>query len=142
MSEIKQNSPYDQEVSGRIVANVRITVSIGKEQIESSEMLRKKSGAKNQSEYIRKAIEMYNEYILNPEDAKWKSPMAKSVENSVKNMLKHYERLVFKNEVMIAKLYWLMVRRLDVKQEWGDEIHQVAVFDAKRTHGEFNSPKE
>ena len=68
--------------------------------------------------------------------------MAKSVENSVKNMLKHYERLVFKNEVMIAKLYWLMVRRLDVEQEWGDEIHQVAVFDAKRTHGEFNSPKE
>ena len=85
---------------------------------------------------------MYNEYIENPDDAKWKSPMAKSVEHSVKNMLKHYERLVFKNEVMIAKLYWLMVRRLDVKQEWGDEIHQVAVFDAKRTHGEFNSPKE
>lgn len=124
------------------MANVRITVSLGKEQIESSEKLMKLSGAKNQSEYIRKAIETYNEYILNPEDAKWKSPMAKSVENLVKNMLKHYERLVFKNEVMIAKLYWLMVRRLDVEQEWGDEIHQVAVFDAKRTHGEFNSPKE
>ncbi|MBQ4517716.1 MAG: hypothetical protein II997_03915 [Clostridia bacterium] len=142
MAEIKQNSSYDKEVSGRIVANVRITVSLRKEQIESSEMLMKLAGAKNQSEYIRKAIETYNEYILNPEDAKWKSPMAKSVENSVKNMLKHYERLVFKNEVMIAKLYWLMVRRLDVEQEWGDEIHQVAVFDAKRTHGEFNSPKE
>lgn len=85
---------------------------------------------------------MYNEYILNQDDAKWKSPMAKSVENSVKNMLKHYERLVFKNEVMIAKLYWLMVRRLDVEQEWGDEMHQVAVFDAKCTYGEFNSPKE
>ncbi len=28
------------------------------------------------------------------------------------------------------------------EQEWGDEIHQVAVFDAKRTHGEFNYPKE
>ena len=142
MAEFKRNSPYDKEVSDRIVANVRITVSLGKEQIESSEMLMKLSGAKNQSEYIRKAIEMYNEYISNPEDAKWKSPMAKSVENSVKNMLKHYERLVFKNEVMIAKLYWLMVRRLDVEQEWGDEIHQVALFDAKRTHGEFNSPKE
>ena len=142
MAELKRNSPYDKEVSGRIVANVRITVSLGKEQIESSEMLMKLSGAKNQSEYIRKAIETYNEYILNPEDAKWKSPMAKSVENLVKNMLKHYERLVFKNEVMIAKLYWLMVRRLVVELEWGDEIHQVAVFDAKRTHGEFNSPKE
>lgn len=142
MTEIKRNSPYDKEVSGRIVANVRITVSLGKEQIESSEMLMRLAGAKNQSEYIRKGIEMYNEYIQNPDDAKWKSPMAKSVENSVKNMLKHYERLVFKNEVMIAKLYWLMVRRLDVMQEWGDEIHQVAVFDAKRTHGEFNSPKE
>ena len=124
------------------MANVRITVSLGKEQIESSEMLMKLSGAKNQSEYIRKAIEMYNEYIESPDDAKWKSPMAKSVENLVKNMLKHYERLVFKNEVMIAKLYWLMVRRLDVEQKWGDEIHQVAVLDAKRTHGEFNSPKE
>ena len=85
---------------------------------------------------------MYNEYIESPDAAKWKSPMAKLVENSVKNMLKHYERLVFKNEVMIAKLYWLMIRRLDVEQEWCDEIHQVAVFDAKRTHGEFNSPKE
>ena len=85
---------------------------------------------------------MYNEYIECPDDAKWKSPMAKLVENSVKNMLKHYERLVFKNEVMIAKLYWLMVRRLDVMQEWGDEIHQVAVFNAKCTHGEFNSPKD
>lgn len=142
MAEVKRNSPYDKEVSGRIVANVRITVSLGKEQIESREMLMKLSGAKNQSEYIRKAIEMYNEYILNQDDAKWKSPIAKSVENSVKNMLKHYERLVFKNEVMIAKLYWLMIRRLDVMQEWGDEIHQVAVFDAERTHGEFNSPKE
>jgi len=107
------------------VANVRITVSLGKEHIESSETLMKLSGAKNQSEYIKKAIEMYNEYISNPEDAKWKSPMAKSVEHSVKNMLRHYERLVFKNEVMIAKLYWLMIRRLDVMQEWGDEIHQV-----------------
>lgn len=142
MAEIKRNSPYDKEVSGRIVANVRITVSLSKEQVESSKMLMKLAGTKNQSEYIRKAIEMYNEFILNPNDAKWKSPMAKSVENSVKNMLKHYERLVFKNEVMIAKLYWLMVRRLNVEQEWGDEIHQVAVFDAKRTHGEFNSPKE
>ena len=142
MAKIKRNSPYDKEVSGRIVENVRITVSIGKEQIESSEMLMKLSGCKNQSEYIRKAIEMYNEYVESPDDAEWKSPIAKSVEHSVKNMLKHYERLVFKNEVMIAKLYWLMVRRLDVEQEWGDEIHQVAVFDAKRTHGEFNSPKE
>ena len=124
------------------MANARITVSLSKEQIESSEILMKLSGCKNQSEHIRKAIEMYNEYIESPDDAKWKSPMAKSVENSVKNMLKHYERLVFKNEVMIAKLYWLMVRRLDVEQKWGDEIHQVAVFDAKRTHGEFNSPKE
>ena len=142
MAEIKRNLPYDKEVLGRIVANVRITVSLSKEQIESSEMLMKLSGAKNQSEYIRKAVEMYNEYIQSPDDAKWKSHIAKSVENSVKNMLKHYERLVFKNEVMIAKLYWLMVRRLDVMQEWGDEVHQVAVFDAKRTHGEFNSPKE
>ena len=142
MAEIKRNSPYDKEVSGRIVANVRITVSLSKEQLESSEILMKFSGAKNQSEYIRKAIEMYNEYIESPDDTKWKSSMAKSVENSVKNMLKHYERLVFKNEVMIAKLYWLIVRRLDVAQEWGDEIHQVAVLDAKRTHGEFNSLKE
>ena len=142
MAEIKRISPYDKEVSGRIVENVRITVSIGKEQIESSEMLMKLAGTKNQSEYIRKAIEMYNEYIDSPDDAKWKSPIAKSVENSVRNMLKHYERLLFKNEVMIAKLYWLMIRRLDVEQEWGDEIHQVALFDAKRTHGEFNSPKE
>lgn len=123
MAEVKRNSPYDKEVSDRIVANVRITVSLSKEQIESSKMLMKLAGAKNQSEYIRKAIEMYNEYISNPDDAKWKPPMAKSVENSVKNMLKHYERLVFKNEVMIAKLYWLMVRRLDVMQEWGNEIH-------------------
>ena len=142
MAEIKRNSPYDKEVSGRIVANVRITVSLSKEQIETSEMLMKFSGCKNQSEYIRKAIQMYNEYIESPDDMKWKSPMAKSVEYSVKNMLKHYERLVFKTEVMIAKLYWLMVRRLGVEQEWCDEIHQVAVFDAKRTHGEFNSPKE
>lgn len=118
MAEIKRNSLYDKEVSGRIVANVRITISLSKEQIESSEMLMKLSGCKNQSEYIRKAIEMYNEYIFNPDDAKWKSPMSKSVENLVKNMLKHYERLVFKNEVMIAKLYWLMVRRLGVEQEW------------------------
>ena len=77
MAEIKRISPYDKEVSGRIVANVRITVSLSKEQIESSEMLMKLSGAKNQSEYIRKAIEMYNEYIESPDDAKWKSPMAK-----------------------------------------------------------------
>ena len=56
--------------------------------------------------------------------------------------MKQEKALVFKNEVMIAKLYWLMVRRLDVEQEWGDEIHQVALFDAKRTHGEFNSLKE
>lgn len=41
-------------VSDRIVANVRITVSLGKEHIESSEMLMKLTGAKNQSEYIRR----------------------------------------------------------------------------------------
>ena len=35
-----------------------------------------------------------------------------------------------------------LTQRLDVEQEWGDEIHHVALFDAKRTHGEFNFPKE
>ena len=50
MAEIKRNWAYDKEVSDRIVTNVRITVSLGKEQIESSEMLMKLSGCKNQSE--------------------------------------------------------------------------------------------
>ena len=38
MAEIKRNSLYDKEVSDRIVANVRITVSLSKEQIDQGDM--------------------------------------------------------------------------------------------------------
>ena len=124
------------------MAKVRITASVSKRNLDEGKRLMKPAGCENISEYVRKAVEMYNEYILNPDADKFKTSIEKSVVKSTAEMHKHYERLAFKSSVMIAKLYGLIISGFNMKPEWSDEVHNIAVSDVKRIYGKFNFPEK
>lgn len=116
---------------------IRISAKIDDNLLKESYRLLEKANCKNISEYIRKAIETYNEYILDPDNEKWKSPAIKTLEKSIQKMQKRVARLIFKQEVEIAKCFWLAVNQFDIEPEDVDEIHGYCVEELKHIDGEM-----
>ena len=116
---------------------VRISAKIDENVLKESERLLEAANCKNISEYIRKAIETYNEYILDPNNEKWKPLAVKTLEKSISKMQKRVARLMFKQEVEIAKCFWLAVSQFDIEPEDVDEMHAYCVEELKHIDGEM-----
>ena len=116
---------------------VRISAKIDDNVLKESKRLLEKANCENISEYIRKAIETYNEYILDPDNEKWKPLAVKTLEKSIEKMQKRVARLMFKQEVEIAKCFWLAVNQFDIEPEDVDEIHIDCVEELKHIDGEM-----
>lgn len=73
---------------------VRISAKIDDNVLKESKRLLAAANCKNISEYIREAIETYNEYILDPDNEKWKPLAVKTLEKSIEKMQKRVARLM------------------------------------------------
>lgn len=116
---------------------VRISAKIDDNVLNESKRLLEAANCKNISEYIRQALETYNEYILNPGSEKWKPLSIKTLENSIEKARKRFARLMFKQEVEIAKCFWLAVNQLDIEPEDVDEMHAYCIEELKHIDGEM-----
>lgn len=96
---------------------VRISATIDDNVLKESKRLLEAANCKNISEYIRKAIETYNEYILDPDNEKWKPLAVKTLEKSIEKMKKRFARLMFKQEVEIEKCFLSPSRKNRQKKE-------------------------
>lgn len=116
---------------------VRISAKIDDNVLKESKRLLEKANCENISEYIRKAIETYNEYVLDPNNEKWKPLVVKTLEKSIEKVKKRFARLMFKQEVEIAKCFWLAVNQFDIEPEDVDEIHIDCIEELKHIDGEM-----
>lgn len=96
---------------------------------------------KNQSEYICKAIKFYNEYQngKNCEEL-IENKVMNRVEKAIKNSENRTARLLFKQAVEVAKIFWLLVKELDIDYEDVDELHADCVEEVKKINGAIEYP--
>lgn len=99
------------------------------------------AGCNNQSEYICKAIKFYNEYQngKNCEEL-IENKVMNRVEKAIKNSENRTARLLFKQAVEVAKIFWLLVKELDIDYEDVDELHSDCVEEVKRINGAIEYP--
>lgn len=96
---------------------------------------------KNQSEYICKAIKFYNEYQngKNCEEL-IENKVMNRVEKAIKNSENRTARLMFKQAVEVAKIFWLLVKVLDIDYEDVDELHADCVQEVRKINGAIEYP--
>lgn len=94
---------------------------------------------KNQSEYICKAIKFYNEY-QNGQNCEEliENKVMNRVEKAIKNSENRTARLLFKQAVEVAKIFWLPVKELDIDYEDVDELHADCVEEVKKLTARLN----
>ncbi len=62
------------------------------------------------------------------------------VEKAIKNSENRTARLMFKQTVEVAKIFWLLVKELDIDYENVDELHNDCVREVKSINGAIGYP--
>lgn len=99
----------------------------------------------NRGEYIEQALMFYNGYLHNQNDEEFVSrTLMKSMQGMMDKMENRIAKMMFKQAVEIAKVYWLTVRGFHIEPEDVQEFHDDCVEEVKRINGaiRFNKPKK
>ena len=99
----------------------------------------------NRGEYIEQALMFYNGYLHNQNDEEFVSrTLMKSMQGMMDKMENRIAKMMFKQAVEIAKVYWLTVRDFHIEPEDVQEFHDDCVEEVKRINGaiRFDKPKK
>ena len=109
--------------------------------LKKSDANMKIANMKNRSDYVEAALEFYNGYLhgRNNEQFVGKTLM-NTFQSTMNNFEKRMSRQMFKQAVETSKLFWLMVRRLNISPEDVDDLHYECVDEVKRINGAINFP--
>lgn len=95
----------------------------------------------NRSDYINEAVKFYNSYLHNQNSAEY---ISKTLMNTMQGMMNTFERrmgrMMFKQAVEIAKVFWLVVRGFHLRPEEVDDFHSDCVAEVKRINGVIQFP--
>ncbi len=109
--------------------------------LKESEINMKIIGCNSRSDYIDKAVEFYNGYIHNKNNEEY---VNKNVINTVQAILDSFEkrmaRQLFKQSVEISKIFWLIIKELDIDPADADTLHADCVEEVKKINGAIQFP--
>ena len=109
--------------------------------LKESEINMKIIGCNSRSDYIDKAVEFYNGYIHNKNNEEY---VNKNVINTVQAILDSFEkrmaRQLFKQSVEISKIFWLIIKELDIDPADADTLHASSVDEVKKINGAIKFP--
>ncbi|MDO4563343.1 MAG: hypothetical protein Q4C12_05865 [Clostridia bacterium] len=118
-----------------------ISIWLDKKQLSECDANMKITECKTRSEYISRAIEFYNGYL---HDKNNEAFVCNSVSKTFQSMLSSTERrisrLMFKQAVETAKIFWLMIKAFKYPPEAVDEFHIDCVEEVKRINGAIKFP--
>ena len=107
--------------------------------LKECEINMKSIGCNSRSDYIDKVVEFYNGYIHNKNNEDY---VNKNVVNTVQALLDSFEkrmaRLMFKQSVEISKIFWLIVKEMEIEPEDADTLHASCVDEVKKINGAMN----
>ena len=95
----------------------------------------------NRSEYIAEAVRFYNGYLHNKNNEEYVNNI---IRDNLSGMMKKFERrtakLMFKISVEVAKIFWLLVKELNIDFRDADTLHRSCVDEVKRINGAIEYP--
>lgn len=99
------------------------------------------SDYETRSEYIAEAVRFYNGYIHNKNNEEYVNNM---IRDNLTAMMKKFERrtakLMFKISVEVAKIFWLLVKELEIDLRDADTLHRSCIDEVKRINGAIEYP--
>ena len=101
----------------------------------------KMSKLKNRGEFVQEAIRLYCGYLENQISDEFVSKtLITSMQGIVGNLERRMSRLMFKQAVEIAKVFWLVVKGFHINPEDVDDFHTDCVEEVKRISGAIKFP--
>ena len=123
------------------MAKKHISLWIDEEELKKIDANIKVSKLNNRSEYLAEAAEFYNGYMHSQNNEKF---VGKTFLTVMQSMLDNFEkrvaRLLFKQAVETAKIFWLMVRGFGLNPGDVDDLHTDCVNEVKSINGAIRFP--
>lgn len=118
-----------------------ISLWIDDEILKSSDEIIKTGASKNRSEYFEEALKFYNSYLTghNYEDYISKT-LLKVFQGTMDSFEKRMVRQLFKQSVEISKIFWLIIKELDIDPEDANTLHADCVVEVKKINGAIQFP--
>lgn len=99
------------------------------------------SNFKSRSDYIAEAVKFYNSYLHNKNNEDY---INQNLKDSLSGMMKRFEkrtaRLMFKISVEVAKIFWLLVKELEIDLHDADTLHNSCIDEVKKINGAIEYP--
>ena len=123
------------------MAKKHISLWIDEDILKKSDANIKIAKLKNRSEFIEAAIDFYNGYLHNQVN---ESFIVKTLMNTFQSTMNSFEkrmaRQMFKQAVETAKVFWLVVRGLNINPEDVNDLHLDCVEEVKTINGAIRFP--
>ena len=85
----------------------------------------REGSAKNRSEYFETALKFYNDYQKGKEYGEiFGQTLMKVFQSTMNSFGNRMARQMFKQSVEISKLFWLMVKKMEINPELVDVLHE------------------
>ena len=118
-----------------------ISIWIGEDVLKKCDANVKITKASNRSEYINEAIEFYNGYLHSQTNEDFISEtLMKVFQSTMDSFEKRMARQMFKQSVEISKIFWLIVKEMNVNPENADILHESCVQEVKKINGAIQFP--
>lgn len=118
-----------------------ISLWLEEELLKECDELIKEGSAKNRSEYFENALRFYTDYQKGKEFSEIMGQTLMKVFQSTMNSFgNRIARQMFKQSVETSKLFWLLVKKLDVKPELVDVLHNSCTEEVKKINGAIQFP--
>lgn len=123
------------------MAKKHISFWIEEKDLKECESNIKISDCKNRSEYIAQAVKFYNGYLHDKNNEEY---INRKLMDSLEKMMEKFEnrtaRLMFKQAVENAKIFWLLVKEFEVNLHDVDTLHESCVDEVKKINGAIQYP--
>lgn len=95
----------------------------------------------NRSEYMDAAVEFYNGYLHNKNNQHFIGrTFIRAMQSMMDNLEKRLARIMFKQAVESAKLFWMTARAYNMNLSDADKIHNDCVREVKKINGAIRFP--
>lgn len=123
------------------MAKKHISLWIDEEILEKCDANIKISKLNNRSEYIAESVDFYNGYMHSKNNEKFVGKtFLKIIQGMFDGFEKRMSRLMFKQSVETAKVFWLVVRGFQLDPKDVDDLHSDCVKEVMSINGAIRFP--
>lgn len=118
-----------------------ISLWLDEELLKECDEMIKDGSAKNRSEYFETALKFYNDYQKGKEYGEiFGKTLMKVFQGTMNSFGNRMARQMFKQSVETSKLFWLLVKKMEINPELADVLHESCTEEVKKINGAIQFP--